>query len=218
MNQRDDHIQLMDRIYRFQRYFYDATRKYYLLGRDALIREMDFPEGGRVLEMGCGTGRNLVKLARRRPDARLYGIDASGEMLKTAEKTLRAKGLDNQIVLRQCLAEEVDYRATFGLDEPFDAVFFSYALSMIPTWRESMRCALDNVKPGGGVHVVDFWDQGDLPAWFRKLLTRWLALFHVQHRPELLEYIQSLEGRTSAGARIDSIMRRYAFKTHMRKA
>ncbi len=32
-----DHATLMDRVYKRQRHFYDATRKYYLLGRDPMI-------------------------------------------------------------------------------------------------------------------------------------------------------------------------------------
>ena len=38
----------MDRIYRYQRYIYDLTRKYYLLGRDRLIAGLNVPEGGSV--------------------------------------------------------------------------------------------------------------------------------------------------------------------------
>jgi len=57
----------MDAIYRYQRYIYDASRKYYLLGRDRLIGELAPPPGGSVLEIACGTGRNLVKAARRYP-------------------------------------------------------------------------------------------------------------------------------------------------------
>ena len=82
----------MDRMYRLQRYFYDFTRKYYLLGRDRLLREMDLAPGARVLEIGCGTARNLGLLARGRPDVMYYGIDASHEMLMTAEaRIVRAR-------------------------------------------------------------------------------------------------------------------------------
>lgn len=39
-----DHANLMDRIYRRQRHFYDATRKYYLLGRDPMIAGLAVPK------------------------------------------------------------------------------------------------------------------------------------------------------------------------------
>ena len=52
-----DAFEDMDRMYRLQRYFYDATRKYYLLGRDRLLNEMDIQPGQHVLEAGCGTAR-----------------------------------------------------------------------------------------------------------------------------------------------------------------
>ena len=74
----------MDRMYRFQRYFYDFTRKYYLLGRDRLLAEMDVQPGERILEAGCGTGRNLIILAKCHPKTYFYGLDASAAMLETA--------------------------------------------------------------------------------------------------------------------------------------
>ncbi len=79
-----DAFENMDRMYRLQRYFYDLTRKYYLLGRDRLLDEMDVSDGETVLEVGCGTARNLIILAKRRPTANLYGLDASNAMLETA--------------------------------------------------------------------------------------------------------------------------------------
>ncbi|MEP4422552.1 MAG: methyltransferase domain-containing protein, partial [Nitratireductor sp.] len=72
-----DHAALMDANYRFQRHVYDLTRKYYLLGRDRLVDALQVPAGGSVLELGCGTGRNLVRVARRYPHARLFGLDIS---------------------------------------------------------------------------------------------------------------------------------------------
>lgn len=212
-----DHSRLMDSIYRYQRYIYDATRKFYLFGRDRVIREMQIAPGDRVLEMGCGTARNLIMLARRNPEAYFYGIDASSEMLKTAEKKVRNAGLQDRIMLRTALAEEVDYEKTFQQSEPFDAVMFSYALSMIPSWREAIQCGFHNLKPGGWMYIVDFWDQQNLPAWFRFLLTRWLALFHVRHEPEMLNYLETLEIIDPEGFHLQSIFGRYALKTQLRK-
>ena len=47
---------------------YNATRKYYLLGRDLLLNELEPDDGSTVLEIGCGTGRNLIHAARRWPE------------------------------------------------------------------------------------------------------------------------------------------------------
>src|ERR1700710_1656778 len=74
----------MNRMYRWQRHIYDATRRYYLLGRDRLIAGLRPAAGESVLEIGCGTGRNLVLAARLYPDARFFGIDVSTEMLTSA--------------------------------------------------------------------------------------------------------------------------------------
>ncbi len=69
----------MDQMYRWTRHVYDFSRKYYLLGRDRLLREMELQPGDRVIEIGCGTARNLIRLARMRRDVRCYGLDVSNE-------------------------------------------------------------------------------------------------------------------------------------------
>src|ERR1700721_4701598 len=74
----------MNRMYRRQRHIYDGTRRYYLLGRDRLIATLNPAAGATVLEIGCGTGRNLVLAAGLHPEARFFGIDVSPEMLTTA--------------------------------------------------------------------------------------------------------------------------------------
>ncbi|MEI9924051.1 MAG: class I SAM-dependent methyltransferase [Bradyrhizobium sp.] len=71
--------QRMNRMYRRQRHIYDGTRRYYLLGRDQLISGLQPGAGASVLEIGCGTGRNLVLAGRLYPDARFFGIDVSTE-------------------------------------------------------------------------------------------------------------------------------------------
>src|SRR5438045_4358704 len=92
----------MDRMYRYQRHIYDLSRKFYLLGRDRLVCELELAPEARVCEIGCGTGRNLVALARRYPGAEIFGIDASNELLKTARATTARAGL-GRIRLERCL-------------------------------------------------------------------------------------------------------------------
>jgi len=207
----------MDEMYRWTRYVYDFTRKYYLLGRDRLLRDMELQPGDRVLEIGCGTARNLIRLARQRPDIRCFGLDASTEMLATATAQVKSRRLEERITLALCLAEELDYAKTFGLHAPFDAAFFSYSLSMIPTWPQAIDAALANIKRGAALYVVDFWDQGGWPRWFRWMLKRWLDLFHVQYRPELLDYLRQLDDQGIGTLTLHSVAGRYAYLATFRK-
>lgn len=209
-----DAFQKMDSMYRYQRYFYDATRKFYLLGRDRLIEKMDIRDGDSIAEIGCGTGRNLRILAEKYPNANFYGLDASSEMLETARAN--STGIGN-ITFKTALADDFTYQQTFGLDEPLDVIFFSYSISMIPPWRESIMQAIANLKPGGMMYIVDFYDQKALPAWFRGLLTAWLRQFHVQFWSELMPFLYEL-GRTGHGdLEIEAVARRYAFIASFKK-
>jgi len=211
----DDAFVAMDRMYRFQRYFYDLTRKYYLLGRDRLIDEMEVAAGDNVLEIGCGTGRNLILLGRKRSEANLFGLDASSEMLVTAAEKISKSG--QEISLRTALADDFDFDSSFGLDNPFDVVFFSYSISMIPTWRESIENALLNLTSGGTLYIVDFYDQKDLPRWFQKLLQGWLRKFHVRFWHDLLPHLKSLETDGLGTFTLSPLYRRYSFIAAFKK-
>jgi S-adenosylmethionine-diacylgycerolhomoserine-N-methlytransferase len=207
----------MDAMYRWTRYVYDITRKYYLLGRDRLLQDMDLKSGDRVIEIGCGTARNLIKLAKARPDVHCYGLDVSTEMLATAAAKVRAAGLESRITLRHCFAEQLHYETTFGLDAPFDAAFFSYSLSMIPPWEQAIDAALANIRRGSAFYVVDFWDQGGWPKWFQGVLKGWLDLFHVHFRPELIEHLQKLDEQHVGKLTLQPVARRYAYLATFRK-
>lgn len=211
-----DAFENMDRMYRLQRYFYDFTRKYYLLGRDQLLKEMDVRPGEHVLEVGCGTARNLIILARRFPNTNFYGLDASVAMLETAAGKINAAGTKN-ISLKPALADDFSFDRTFGLAKPFDKIFFSYSISMIPPWRESVDNALANLKPGGTLYFVDFYDQEELPGPFRKLLKWWLTKFHVQFWDGLIPHLTELSDKGAVDLRFKPYFRRYAFIASLRK-
>jgi S-adenosylmethionine-diacylgycerolhomoserine-N-methlytransferase len=202
-----DHAERMDRIYRYQRFFYDLTRRFFLPGRDELLRRMEIEAGQAVLEVGCGTARNLLHLAKRYSGVQLYGLDISAQMLRTAEKKI--KGFPIRLV--QCSAEEYDYCRTFGLDRGFDVIFFSYSLSMIPDWPKALRTAMDNLRPQGAIYIVDFWDLQGWPGWIRRLVVRWLGLFHVRHEPKLIEFLQELAAGGQGRLELQPLLGRYAF-------
>lgn len=179
-----EHAQLMDRVYRHQRHVYDATRKFYLLGRDPMIAGLKPPAGGSVLEIGCGTGRNLIKAADAYPDVSLFGVDISREMLATAANGTDRAGHRARTRLAYADAAQFDPQRVFG-QATFDRIFISYAVSMIPQWRAVLANAVNHLTPAGELHVVDFGDLAGLPGWSKRGLYAWLRWYHVTPRPDL---------------------------------
>jgi S-adenosylmethionine-diacylgycerolhomoserine-N-methlytransferase len=177
-------IDLMNRIYRHQRHIYDVTRKHYLLGRDRLIDQLAPAAADGVLELGCGTGRNLIHAAQRYPGRRFFGIDVSTEMLTSAAEAIARAGLSSRVCVAHADVMALDTRALFARPN-FERVFISYCLSMMPDWQAVLEIALNLVAPGGQLHIVDFGRQERLPTWFRAVLRRWLGLFHVTPRDDL---------------------------------
>lgn len=201
---------LMDRIYSRQRHIYDVTRKYFLLGRDTLIAKLDPPVGGSVLEIGCGTGRNLIAAARAYPDATFFGLDVSSAMLSTARENIRRAGLEGRIHLALGDAARFDAAALFGRPN-FDRVFFSYSLSMIPPWRDAIAQGFEILsRRGGRLLIVDFGGQQRLPAWFKHMLFAWLARFHVAPRSDLEAALAGLAKEKGGRLAARSLYRDYA--------
>jgi S-adenosylmethionine-diacylgycerolhomoserine-N-methlytransferase len=200
---------LMNRIYRRQRHVYDVTRKYYLLGRDQLIERLAADGRMRVLEIGCGTGRNLVLGAQRYPQARFFGIDVSTEMLNSAIEQIGRAGLSSRVRVAHGDAAAFDPARLFGRDR-FERVFISYSLSMIPDWQAALDHAVALLAPGGELHVVDFGTQARLPRWFKFLLRRWLALFHVNPRDRLQLWLSQFAAETGAALTFERPYRDYA--------
>jgi S-adenosylmethionine-diacylgycerolhomoserine-N-methlytransferase len=199
----------MNRMYRRQRHIYDLTRRYYLLGRDRMIASMRPAAGARVLEIGCGTGRNLVLAARLFHEARFFGIDVSTEMLTTAITALSRHGLSGRIRVAHGDATRFDPQRLFGVAS-FDHVIISYSLSMIPEWRRVVVEATRHLRPGGRLHIVDFGTQERLPSIARALLRRWLAIFQVQPRDDLYAALAALADDSGADLTFERPFRGYA--------
>lgn len=205
-----DHGRLMDDIYRTQRLFYDATRKYYLLGRDHLIANLAPAPGDRVLEIACGTGRNLAALRAKHPNTQLYGLDISEQMLISARKKL---GQDARLARADACC--FDPTALFQ-QRQFDHILFSYSLSMIPDWQAALDEAMRHLAPGGQLHIVDFGDQADLPRWFKRGLRAWLARFHVAPRDTLPDVLHNLVAH-SGDLNDQGLYRRYAYYARLKR-
>lgn len=204
MSESAAHADLMNGIYRHQRRIYDLTRKFFLLGRDHLIGALDAKADDRILEIACGTGRNLHKIASRYPGTRLYGFDLSDEMLKSARRALKGRA-----VLTRADARTFDGRNAFGT-ETFDRIIISYGLSMMPGWQTALATAAGHLAPGGSLHVVDFGGQSAWPSWFGRALRAWLSKFHVSPRSGIAGVLSELAAEHGGTAEFEALYRDYA--------
>ena len=159
--------------YKLHAKIYDATRWSFLFGRQAILRRIvERCKPTRILEVGCGTGRNLLELAKLLPDARLTGLDLSADMLKIAREKTASYGDRVQFV-------ESRYDAPLG--EGYDLVLFSYALTMFnPGWEAALATARQELAAGGALAVVDFHDSSF--KWFEN----WMKMNHVSMEGHLL--------------------------------
>ena len=200
----------MDGIYKSQRHIYDLTRKYFLLGRDELLDDLKPENGESVLEVGCGTGRNLITAARKYPWAKFYGLDISEEMLITARANVEKAGLSDRITLVKGDASNFSTKELFGV-KLMNRVFYSYTLSMIPPWEAAIEQGLKAIARDGSLHIVDFGQQEKLPSLFRRALQKFLGIYHVVPRDTLSGVSASLAHDAGRKGIFTPLFRGYAW-------
>jgi len=156
------HAQRMAQKYRHARWVYDLSRRFFLFGRNRALINLALPAQGpsRVLEIGCGTGRNLQALLRRHPSVKADGVDIAPPMLAAAQHKFRRH---KQVRLALADAQDPAVAKTFD-EEGYDGVLMSYSLSMVPDWSLALRCALGGLRVGARLSVVDF---GCFEGWGR---------------------------------------------------
>jgi len=169
----------VEKYYRFHSRIYDATRWSFLFGRTAILKNFAGASPQNILEVGCGTGRNLAELARRFPQAQVTGVDLSATMLDLARRKTAGFGPRVQL-LHQA------YTAPLSDPPGYDLVLFSYALSMFnPGYDTALAAARRDLVPGGQIAVVDFHDSRF--GFFE----RWMGVNHVRMNGQLRPLLQS---------------------------
>jgi ubiquinone/menaquinone biosynthesis C-methylase UbiE len=139
--------------------FYDWENRQTMGRRDVRFwQEMARRYGGPVLELGCGTGR--VSLPVARTGAALVGVDRSDAMLSRARRRLRRTPLSLQLV-------RADIRALpFASHSPFRMVMAPYGILQSLVDEADLSATLQSVarvcRPGTifGIDLVS-----DVPAW-----------------------------------------------------
>jgi phosphatidylethanolamine/phosphatidyl-N-methylethanolamine N-methyltransferase len=99
--------------------------------------------GGRILEVGVGTGLSLDQYARRN---RITGIDISEPMLDKARERVKRLRLGNVDAIEVMDAEQLTYP-----DASFDVVVAQYVVTAVPHPEKALDEFVRVVRPGGEI-------------------------------------------------------------------
>lgn len=147
--------------------------------RSKAVNRLELKRGSRVLEVGCGTGRNLAPLIEAvGAEGQVYGVDLSEGMLAEAKQLCARRDWQNVELMRADAAHYV-------LPAPVDGVIFSLSYAVIPHHRNALRHAWKQLRPGGYLVIMD----AKLPSGiFGKLLypfVVWTSKLTVLGNPDI---------------------------------
>ena len=147
--------------------------------RRKAVSRLELRPGDRVLEIGCGTGRNLAHLVQAvGAKGHVYGVDLSEGMLREASE-LCAQAAWNNVTLIH--ADATDYT----VPEPVDGVFFSLSYAVIPKHREALRRAWEQLRPGGYVVIMDARLPSGLLGKLLRPFVAWTSMLTVLGNPDI---------------------------------
>jgi SAM-dependent methyltransferase len=104
-------------------------------------------EGGRVLDVGCGTGEIVARLAARFPRTSLVGVDLEESHLERARERCAAFGPRVRFQRDDALA------LSFPAAE-FDLVVCRHMLQAVPDARRAVAEMVRVTRPGGRLHLI----------------------------------------------------------------
>ena len=161
-------------ILMYRAFSYDGKRQMSRQIIDGLAAHITMPEGGRCLDVGCGSGALTIAVAKRNPKAEIVGIDRWGAEYASYNKQLcdenaRAEGVDDRTSFSKGNALKLDFD-----DESFDAVCSNYVYHNIPS-RNRQSILLETLrvlKKGGTFAIHDIFSKvkyGDMQAFVQQL-------------------------------------------------
>jgi S-adenosylmethionine-diacylgycerolhomoserine-N-methlytransferase len=187
-----NHAERLAAFYGPQAEQYDSFRERLLAGRREMLMRLtaELKPGARLVELGCGTGRNLEYMGTGLEMCSVVIlVDLCEPLLKVAERRFRGRP---QV---RCVHADA---TRFEPESPVDAVYLSYALTMIPDWQATLANAERMLKPGGVIGVVDFHVSAAHAAaghqqhgpWTRWFWPRWFGHDGVHLNPAHLAWLE----------------------------
>jgi SAM-dependent methyltransferase len=158
--------------------------------RRKAVRRLHLKSGDRVLEIGCGTGRNLSYLVEAiGRDGHVYGVDLSEGMLAKAKELSGRRRWSNVTLLHADAAE-------YCLPEPVDGAIFSLSYAVMPHRRQVLRHAWNQLKQGGRLIIMDARLPSGLVGRLYRPIAMWLMKLTVLGNPDvdMLDDLRELAG------------------------
>ncbi len=140
------------------------------------------PEKCRVLELGCGTGANLIPMAFHLPDSELVGIDLAGQRVEEGREMIQALKLEN---IRLEHGSILDVDTSWGL---FDYIICHGVYSWVaPDIQEKiLSIASENLEKDGIAYV----SYNTYPGWHIREMVRNMMLFHANRFEDTKERVE----------------------------
>lgn len=188
------HQERLESFYSGQAEGYDDFRRRMLHSRQEMIQSIPVPAGGIWVDLGAGTGENAEHIGPPISGLRkMYLVDLSTSLLQQAQARVQARGWSNVTPVE---FDATQFRPAEG---PADVVTFSYSLTMIPDWFRAIDNALEMLRPGGIIGVVDFFVARKHPSagnvkhgWStRTIWPAWFGSDNVFLSPDHIPYLQS---------------------------
>ena len=159
-----------------------------LKGRREMLEALPWQElrGGARIDLGAGTGANIEFVAADAATlSAVHLVDLSESLLGIAKKRIARHGWEH---VHTKISDATTFAPPAG---PVDLVTFSYSLTMIPDWRRAVDHALELLRPGGILGVVDF-HVSDTHDWLtRRFWPAWFAQDSVFLSPEHARYLDT---------------------------
>ena len=157
-----------------QAFSYEGKRQMSRQIIEGVAAYVDLPEGGRILDVGCGSGALAIAVAKCNPKASVTGIDRWGAEYASFSKSLCEEnacieGVGDRTEFRQGDAQKLDFP-----DGSFDAVVSNYVYHNIPS-RDRQAILLETLrvlKKGGIFALHDIFSRsnyGDMQAFVERL-------------------------------------------------
>ncbi len=158
----------------YRAFSYDGKRQMSRQIIDGVAEYVKLPEGGRCLDVGCGSGALAIAVAKRNPHGTVNGIDRWGaEYSSFSKKLCEDNALAEGVAERTSFARGDAQKLSFP-DGTFDAVTSNYVYHNIPS-RDRQAILLETLrilKKGGTFAIHDLFSKdkyGDMQAFVKKL-------------------------------------------------